>query len=1676
MKAQVSLGFRALLSYSSTHSLLAWDHGYSSTFAMVLDTLKHCLPSIQVEIIKKISCLLFLAELRNVANSHSTQPSNEGDTIKVFVRIRPPAEGTGSVDGEHSLCLSVLSQTTLRLHSKPDPKTFVFDYVAGMDTTQESVFSTVAKSIVESCMSGYNGTIFAYGQTGSGKTFTMMGPSDSDNFSQNLRGVIPRSFEYLFSLIDREKEKAGAGKTFLCKCSFTEVYNEQIYDLLDPASVGLYLREHIRKGVFVVGAVEQAVASAAEAYQVLSRGWRNRRVASTSMNRESSRSHAVFTITVESMEKSSETVNIRTSLLNLVDLAGSERQKDTHAEGARLKEAGNINRSLSCLGQVITALVDVGNGKQRHICYRDSKLTFLLRDSLGGNAKTSIIANVHPGSRCFGETLSTLNFAQRAKLIKNKAVVNEDTQGNVSQLQAEVKRLKEQLFQFTSGQIIPESLLDRDKEKTNYIEHFLEAMLFFKKSEQEKKSLVEKITQLENLTLKKEKFIQSNKMIVKFREDQIMRLERLQKEARGSFLPEEQDRLLSELRDEIQTLREQVEHHPRVAKYAIENHSLREENRRLKLLEPVKRAHEIDVQSIARLEKAFSEVSSKENNDKGLQGFSPKALKDPNFFTNTEKLKSQLLQIQTELNNSKQEYEEFKELTRKKQLELESELQSFQKANLNLEKLLEATKACKRQEVSQLNKIHAETLKEQLSALQVKLDEEVHKNLKLQQNFDKLEHHSAQMQEVFSSERSDWTKQQQDYLAQVNDLEKQLEDAQTKNDFLKCEVHDLRIVLHSADKELSLTKLEYSTFKENQEKELSQLSERHVQVQVQLDNTRLENEKLLKSQACIQDSYDNLQEVMKFEIDQLSKQLQSCKQENETLKSDLHNLMELFDAEKERNNKLSLQFEEDKENSSKEILKVLEAVRQEKQKEMAKCEQQMAKVQKLEESLLATENVISSLEKSRDSDKELVTNLMNQIQELRTSAGEKAETIDTLKQELQDINCKYNVAMADKEESRELIRKQEVDILELKETLRLRILSEDIERDMLCEDLAHATEQLNMLTEASKKHSGLLQSAQEELTKKEALIQELQHELNQKKEEVEQRKSEYNFKMRQLEHVMDSATEYPQSPKTPPHFQPHLAKLLETQEQEIEDGRASKTFLQHLVTKLNEDREVKNAEILRIKDQLCEMENLRLESQQLRDQNWLLQSQLDEVKWQKDGGNQSHPDSQQLKNEYEEEIVKERLAKNKLIEEMLKMKTDPGCPGTHSVDQAGQNSEFCLPLPSAGIKALKVSSVDMEKKENMAAHHTSEFQTKNIVLRRGQIFNMKVILNRPLQPQDELKLIFSIGQNSSKYVELDPMTSFRSQGWHVKIAKQSGSEITLSVISAADAVVGQYSLYINSHDAGSFFLLFNPWCADDTVYLPSEEERAEYILNDTGYIYMGFAKQIKEKPWTFGQFEKSVLDCCMYLLSNLTPHELQSPVSVSRTICTMVCGEAGSTSRLLQVYRVNAVVVHQHLLSQFGVSCIQNFHVWTDAWMKRQDLPPGHDGWQVLDATPQEISEGGFRTGPSPLSAIRQGAVQIQYDTKFVFTEVNGDKFIWLVKQKEGKEKNVLIAVETASIGKNISTKMVGENKREDITLQYKFPEGSVQGFCQTGRPQTRTLVPSQDSPQRTTDLGPKGP
>ena len=208
----------------------------------------------------------------------------------------------------------------------------------------------------------------------------------------------------------------------------------------------LQVREDLKRGIFIENITEETTSNSEQAIDILRKGARNRHVGSTDMNAESSRSHSVFTMTIESKRTDSLGVtHLKSSKFHFVDLAGSERQKQTSTGGTRLKEAGNINKSLTVLGSVINSLVEVSQGKKKHINYRDSKLTFLLKDSLGGNSKTTMIANISPASINFSETLSTLKFAQRAKLIKNQASINEESSGSIEVLKAEICRLRKEL-------------------------------------------------------------------------------------------------------------------------------------------------------------------------------------------------------------------------------------------------------------------------------------------------------------------------------------------------------------------------------------------------------------------------------------------------------------------------------------------------------------------------------------------------------------------------------------------------------------------------------------------------------------------------------------------------------------------------------------------------------------------------------------------------------------------------------------------------------------------------------------------------------------------------------------------------------------------------------------------------------------------------------------------------------------------------------------------------------------------------------------------------------------------------------------------------------------------------------------------------------------------------------
>lgn len=369
------------------------------------------------------------------------------DNVRVVVRCRPLSEKeVGSNMKAAVKCDEVRGTITIQ---QPDarsgdvPKVFTFDRVFGPESKQTDVYNDAARAIVESVIEGYNGTIFAYGQTGTGKTFTMEGMRSEPN----LRGIIPNSFAHIFGYIS----KMDGDTRFLVRVSYLEIYNENVRDLLGKdQNVTLEVKERPDVGVYVKDLSAYVVNNADDMDKTMTMGNRNRSVGATAMNATSSRSHAIFTITIERSEKGADGKHhLRMGKLHMVDLAGSERQAKTGASGDRLKEANKINLSLATLGNVISALVD---GKSTHIPYRNSKLTRLLQDSLGGNSKTVMIANMGPALYNCDETLSTLRYANRAKNIKNKAKINEDPKDALlREFQAEIQKLKSQLEDGSGG-------------------------------------------------------------------------------------------------------------------------------------------------------------------------------------------------------------------------------------------------------------------------------------------------------------------------------------------------------------------------------------------------------------------------------------------------------------------------------------------------------------------------------------------------------------------------------------------------------------------------------------------------------------------------------------------------------------------------------------------------------------------------------------------------------------------------------------------------------------------------------------------------------------------------------------------------------------------------------------------------------------------------------------------------------------------------------------------------------------------------------------------------------------------------------------------------------------------------------------------------------------------------
>ncbi|XP_073794257.1 kinesin-like protein KIF1B isoform X42 [Danio rerio] len=383
-----------------------------------------------------------------------------GASVKVAVRVRP---FNSRETGKESKCIIQMqgnSTTILNPKNPKEPKTFSFDYSYWSHTSpddpsfasQNQVYNDIGKEMLQHAFEGYNVCIFAYGQTGAGKSYTMMGKQE-----EGQEGIIPQLCEELFEKInDNNNEEIS----YSVEVAYMEIYCERVRDLLNPKNKGnLRVREHPLLGPYVEDLSKLAVTSYTDIADLMDAGNKARTVAATNMNETSSRSHAVFTIVFTQRKYDSETdlSTEKVSKISLVDLAGSERADSTGAKGTRLKEGANINKSLTTLGKVISALAEVSKKKKKtdFIPYRDSVLTWLLRENLGGNSRTAMVAALSPADINFDETLSTLRYADRAKQIKCNAVINEDPNAKlVRELKDEVSRLKELLRAQGLGDIL----------------------------------------------------------------------------------------------------------------------------------------------------------------------------------------------------------------------------------------------------------------------------------------------------------------------------------------------------------------------------------------------------------------------------------------------------------------------------------------------------------------------------------------------------------------------------------------------------------------------------------------------------------------------------------------------------------------------------------------------------------------------------------------------------------------------------------------------------------------------------------------------------------------------------------------------------------------------------------------------------------------------------------------------------------------------------------------------------------------------------------------------------------------------------------------------------------------------------------------------------------------------
>ncbi|XP_058146079.1 protein-glutamine gamma-glutamyltransferase Z [Dasypus novemcinctus] len=500
--------------------------------------------------------------------------------------------------------------------------------------------------------------------------------------------------------------------------------------------------------------------------------------------------------------------------------------------------------------------------------------------------------------------------------------------------------------------------------------------------------------------------------------------------------------------------------------------------------------------------------------------------------------------------------------------------------------------------------------------------------------------------------------------------------------------------------------------------------------------------------------------------------------------------------------------------------------------------------------------------------------------------------------------------------------------------------------------------------------------------------------------------------------------------------------------------------------------------------------------------------------------------------------IRGRLAEGLGAGQALLPRSEPGATemtekgqGTPEPRRLQLGSDLSPPHPPGAV--LELSSVDLQSPRNNKEHHTLEMGLKRLIVRRGQVFTVVLNFNRSFRPQtDSLTFVAETGPEPTELLGTRATFLLAQDGrgnvWSASDFIIDLNSLQVSLFTPASAVIGPYTLKMEisqgrgpgmTYLLGTFILLFNPWSAEDDVYLPSEILLQEYIMMDYGFVYKGHERFITAWPWNYGQFEDDIIDICFEILNKSLYFLKNSPkdcsqrndvVYVCRVVSAMInsnddngvlqgnwgedysngvsplewngsvailrqwSARGGQPVKYGQCWVFAAVMctvmrclgVPTRVVSNFRSAHnvdgnltidtyydknaemlptqrrdkIWNFHVWNECWMIRKDLPPGYSGWQALDPTPQQTSSGLFCCGPASVKAIKEGEVHLAYDTPFVYAEVNADEVIWLFGDGQAQE---ILAHNTSSIGKEISTKMVGTERRQNITSSYKYPEGS---------------------------------